>query len=79
MLEGGDMIVNLMHLPTYALEETIKIKRAFAGDKDTILSFIRENFHNNWACEAEHAILQEVSKCFIATEDGKIFIRLCLL
>ena len=72
MLEGGDMIANLMHLPEYTLEESIKIKRAFAGDKDTILSFIRENFHNNWACEAEHAILQEVSKCFIATENGKI-------
>ncbi len=72
MLKGSDMIVNLTNLPNYEINPDIKIKRAFIGDKDLILSFIKENFNNNWAFEAEHSLMQDVSKCFVAVQNGKI-------
>lgn len=72
MSEGGDMIVSLYGLPEFEPIEGIRIKRAFVGDKDTILEFIRERFHKNWVYEAEHALMADVSKCFIATENGRI-------
>ncbi len=72
MLKGGDMIVGLTKLPTYELDSAIKIKRAFVGDKQTILDFVKENFSKQWIYEVEHALMAEVSKCFIATENGRI-------
>lgn len=72
MLEGGDMIVSLYNLPNKRISSNIKIKRAFAGDKDTILSFVEKHFRKNWVYEVEHAIMAETNKCFIATEDGKV-------
>lgn len=72
MLNGGDMIVGLYNLPEMNVVENIKIKRAFVGDKEAILNFVKENFQKNWVFEVEHSLMQEVSKCFIATEDGKI-------
>lgn len=72
MLEGGDMIVGLYNLPTLELPDNIKIKRAFAGDKETILKFVEQNFQKNWVYEVEHSLMQEVSKCFIATENGEV-------
>lgn len=44
MLEGGDMIVNLYNLPERDFNSNIKIKRAFIGDKDAILSFVQRHF-----------------------------------
>lgn len=72
MLNGGDMIVNLNNLPEIKLDEKIKLKRAFVGDKEAILSFVEEHFQKNWRYEVEHALMADVSKCFIATEDGKL-------
>lgn len=72
MLQGGDMIVNLCNLPEMKISGNIKIKRAFVGDKDTILTFVEEHFQKNWVYEVEHALMESVSKCFIATEDGKV-------
>ena len=72
MFEGSDMIVSLYNLPEEPKLENIKIKRAFVGDKKVILDFIEENFKNNWVYEAEHSLMQDVSKCFVATENGKI-------
>lgn len=70
---GCDMIVGLMNLPTYELSENIRIKRAFPGDKATILQFIKENFDSpTWVYEAEYAMMQEGGKCLIATENGKL-------
>lgn len=71
-MEGCDMIVGLTNLPSYEEVEGVRIKRAFVGDKDSILEFIGENFSKNWIYEAEHALLEPVSKCFIATENGKV-------
>lgn len=73
MLKGGDMIAGLTHLPEYKVCEGVKLKRAFVGDKDKVLAFIKENFDNTgWMHEAEHALMADVSKCFIATENGEI-------
>ena len=72
MLEGGDMIVNLHNLPETPLCNEIKIKRAFVGDKGTILSFVGKHFQKNWVYEVEHSLMEDVSKCFIATENGEI-------
>lgn len=72
MLKGGDMIAGLYSLPETEIPESIKIKRAFVGDKETILRFVEENFQKNWVYETEHSLMQEVSKCFIATENGKV-------
>ena len=77
MLEGGDMIVNLYNLPDVKISDTIKIKRAFAGDKDTILKFVEEHFQKNWVYEVECAIMQNPSKCFVATESGKVIGYAC--
>ena len=72
MFEGGDMIVSLYNLPEIKVNENIKIKRAFVGDKDIILDFVGKYFRKNWVYEVEHSLMEEVSKCFVATEDGKI-------
>ena len=42
------------------------------GDKETILEFVKKNFQRNWVYEVEHALMEPVSKCYIATENGKI-------
>ena len=72
-MDGHDMIVNLKNIEYHSPEDPgLKIKRAFAGDKEIILRFVRENFNESWAGEAECAILQTPSQCFIATEQGKV-------
>ncbi|HIV91687.1 MAG TPA: GNAT family N-acetyltransferase [Candidatus Eisenbergiella stercoravium] len=72
-MDGHDMIVNLKNIEYHPPEDPgLKIKRAFAGDKEIILRFVRENFSESWAGEAECAILQAPSQCFIATEQGKV-------
>lgn len=71
-MEGNDMITNLYRLPKLEdRKDTIQIKRAFAGDKGAILNFIKSNFSDSWVYEAEHAIMQEMPKCFIAVENKK--------
>lgn len=72
MADGCDMIVGLFHLPEMPDIEGVKIKRAFVGDKNTILSFVKSHFSEGWICEAEHALLDTPSKCFIATEEGRV-------
>lgn len=72
MLSGGDMIVGLYNLPQVEKSKTIRIKRAFVGDKEQILEFVKKNFQRNWVYEVEHALMEPVSKCYIATENGKI-------
>lgn len=72
MIQGGDMVVGLYNLPTAEADTSIKIKRAFVGDKEAILAFVQENFQKSWVYEVEHSLMQEVSKCFIATENGKV-------
>ena len=72
MFKGCDMIVNLQLLPKMPLVKNIKIKRAFVGDKETILRFVEKYFQKNWMYEVEHALMSSPSKCFIATQDGEL-------
>ena len=51
MPKGCDMIVGLYNLPSVEVDETIKIKRAFVGDKEEILAFVREHFSKSWIYE----------------------------
>lgn len=69
---SGDMIAGLTNLPEYEIPKGVKIKRAFPGNKEEVLSFVRENFSESWVGEAEYAMLQSPGKCFIAAENGKI-------
>ena len=72
-MDEHDMIVNLKNIEYREPEDgNLRIKRAFAGDKETILRFVRENFSESWTAEAECAILQMPSQCFIATEQGRV-------
>lgn len=67
------MIVNLTALPEPPrLEEGIRIKRGFVGDKDEILRFVYDNFGPGWKPEVEKALMLQPSTCFIATENGKL-------
>ena len=71
--KGCDMIAGLTRLPAIPqMDGEIRLKRAFPGDKEEILTFITEHFNKNWTGEAEKAILQEPGKCFIATRKGKL-------
>jgi len=72
MCDGCDMIVSLTSLPQYKVQEGVKLKRAFVGDKRYLLDFIRANFSEGWVYEAERALMQDAGKCFIATENGKL-------
>lgn len=71
-MSGCDMIVSLYNLPPYEVPQGIKLKRAFVGEKETIQAFIRQHFSTGWVYEAEHSLMQEMGKCFIATREGKI-------
>ncbi len=50
----------------------MEYRRAFVGDKAEILAFVKKNFQRTWLPEVEKALLVDVLKCFIATENGKI-------
>lgn len=69
---GCDMIAGIMHLPERKDVPGVKLKRAFPSEKAKVLAFIRENFSEGWAAEAEYALMQPPGKCFIAVEDGQI-------
>lgn len=74
MIKGCDMIVGLTNLPKYEIPEGIEIKRAFIGDRDRILAFVRDQFpdHIAWCAEVEHSLMQDVCKCFIAVENRRM-------
>lgn len=73
-----DMLVKLYDLPgeeavySALTDKEVKLKRAFGGDKGTILQFIRENFSDGWAHESERAILALPSTCYIAVKNKEV-------
>lgn len=73
MLSGGDMIVGLYNLPQVEKSKTIRIKRAFVGDKEQILEFVKKNFQRNWVYEVEHALMEPVSKCYCYQQENGTF------
>ncbi len=48
------------------------IKVVKINDRIPILAFVQKQFQKNWVYEVEYALMESVSKCFIATEGGKI-------
>lgn len=73
-----DMLVKLYDLPTSGdlIEKLslggISIKRVFPSDIGGIVSFVRENFNDNWAGECRYACVQRPPCCFVAVRDGKV-------
>ena len=72
MSHAGDMIVSLTHLPSYTLEPTVKLKRAFITDLPAVEAFIRAHFSEGWVYEMTRAMLQDSGKCFIAVENREV-------
>lgn len=78
MLQDLDLVVNLYDLPDYTdprpkmAEQGIYIKRAVSPDKTEILEFIKNEFSQGWADEAEKALFNCPSSCYIAVYDHKV-------
>ncbi len=75
-----DLIVNLYDLPEEVeadprpalAAQGIKIKRALAADKSEICEFIRREFSQGWADEAEKALMNYPSALYIAVYEEKV-------
>lgn len=75
-----NVVVNLYNLPDDieadyrpAMEKVgVQIKRAMAPDKTAILDFIRTEFSQGWADEAEKALWNNPSTLYIAVADKKV-------
>ncbi len=73
-----DMLVKLYALPSSSAgferlrEQGIEIRRALAPEKHKIAAWVRENFSEGWASEAEVAFARQPVSCFIAVKDGRV-------
>ena len=71
-MREGDMIANLTRLSARIEVEGVEIKQVYPTDKNRVMDFIRENFSEGWALEAEYAMMQSPRKCFIAVENKQV-------
>lgn len=77
-LQDLDLLVNLYNLPNdddptkEMAKKGVYIRRALAPDKTEILDFIKNEFSQGWADEAEKAIFNYPSSCYIAVMDNKV-------
>ena len=73
-----DMLVRLYELPDSRpllerlLQSGIQIRRALAPEKHKVTGWVRENFTEGWASEAEVAFSRQPISCFIAIQGGAI-------
>jgi GNAT superfamily N-acetyltransferase len=73
-----DMLVKLYDLPDSGpLKEQlaqagVSLRRALAPEKHKVIAWIRDNFSDYWASEADVAFSREPVSCFIAVKGGKI-------
>jgi predicted N-acetyltransferase YhbS len=73
-----DMLVKLYDLPDSRasfermLQLGITVRRALAPEKHKVAAWVRENFAEGWASEAEVAFSRQPVCCFIAVQDGGI-------
>ena len=73
-----DMLVKLFDLPDSRasfermLQLGITVRRALAPEKHKVVAWVRENFAEGWASEAEVAFSRQPVCCFIAVQDGRI-------
>lgn len=74
-----DMLVKLYSLDYKSAQvqlsqEGIMVKKAWIGDKDAILKFVRDNFKDelSWANECEYALFNNPVSCYIAVKNKEI-------
>ena len=73
-----DMLVKLYDLPdSRELREKltrtgVSLRRALVPEKHMVIAWIRENFSDYWASEADVAFSREPVSCFIAHKTGTI-------
>lgn len=73
-----DMLVKLYDLPdSRSLREKlardgVDLRRALAPEKHKVIAWVKDNFSEYWASEAEVAFSREPVSCFIAVRDGRI-------
>src|SRR5260370_5467552 len=73
-----DMLVKLYDLPDSSAafarlrEQGIHIRRALAPEKHKIVAWVRQNFAEGWASEAEIAFARQPVSCFIAVKEGRV-------
>ncbi|MDR2785099.1 MAG: GNAT family N-acetyltransferase [Treponema sp.] len=55
-------------------KQNIVIKKAFIGDKNAILDFVKTGFPDapGWVSECEYALLNNPVSCFIAVQEGEL-------
>jgi hypothetical protein len=56
-------------------QEGIQIRRALTAEKHKVAAWVRENFAEGWASEAEVAFGRQPVSCFIAVQDGRIVLQ----
>jgi GNAT superfamily N-acetyltransferase len=73
-----DMLVKLYELPDsrpayQRLQQAgITLRRALAPEKHIVTSWVRKNFSEAWASEADVAFSRQPISCFIAIQQGKV-------
>ncbi len=73
-----DMLVKLYALPDsrpaydQLLKAGIVMRRALAPEKHKVTGWVRQNFSEAWASEADVAFSRQPVSCFIAIRDKKI-------
>jgi GNAT superfamily N-acetyltransferase len=73
-----DMLVKLYDLPDSRAafgrlrEADIDLRRALAPEKHKVIAWVRKNFSEAWASEADVAFSRQPVACFIAIERRKI-------
>jgi GNAT superfamily N-acetyltransferase len=73
-----DMLVKLYDLPdsrdalARLRESGVDVRRALAPEKHKVIAWVRTNFSEHWASEAEVALSRQPVSCFIAVDHGKI-------
>src|SRR5258708_9073051 len=78
-----DMLVKLYDLPDSRnlrdklVQAGVSLRRALAPEKHKVIAWVKENFSDYWASEAEVAFSREPVSCFIAVKDGKIICFAC--
>jgi GNAT superfamily N-acetyltransferase len=72
------MLVKLYDLPSsQSLREQlakagVSLRRGLVPEKHKVIAWVRDNFSEGWASEAEVAFARQPVSCFVAVKDGKL-------
>jgi Acetyltransferase (GNAT) family len=73
-----DMLVKLYDLADRVAifdrnrDQKIEIRRSLAPEKHHTVSWVRQNFSESWASEAEIAFARQPISCFVAVKQGQL-------